>query len=81
MQVDIKPARDWRIAFFYLTENRETKRPACEPDMWVKLLETPNPYSFDEALLLCKDSDNKWLVWIPNYGQAILETHQFSVFS
>lgn len=39
---------------------------------WVKLPELPNPYSHDEALLLCQHSDTEWIVWIPDHGQMIL---------
>ncbi|KAB8332544.1 hypothetical protein SD80_018300 [Scytonema tolypothrichoides VB-61278] len=45
---------------------------------WVKLLELPNPYSFDEALLLCQVSRQEWLAWIPDHGEAQLHVSQFS---
>ncbi|MBD2519367.1 hypothetical protein H6G93_31270 [Nostoc sp. FACHB-973] len=45
---------------------------------WVKLLELPNPLSFDEALLLCPVSKDEWLAWIPDHGEAILNIRQFS---
>jgi len=44
---------------------------------WVKLLQLPNPFSFDEALLLCPVSEDEWLVWIPDHGEALLHTRQF----
>ncbi|MDF5710532.1 MAG: hypothetical protein PUP90_23390 [Nostoc sp. S4] len=40
---------------------------------WVKLLELPNPWSFDEAV-----SQDEWLAWIPDCGEAILNIRQFS---
>ncbi|MGC1393033.1 MAG: hypothetical protein WA828_02040 [Coleofasciculaceae cyanobacterium] len=43
---------------------------------WVKLQELPNPYSHDEALLLCQNSDTEWTVWIPDHGQMILHRCQ-----
>ncbi|MDZ8027110.1 MAG: hypothetical protein RMY36_022755 [Nostoc sp. SerVER01] len=43
---------------------------------WVKLLELPNPLSFDEALLLCPVSKDEWLAWIPDHGEAILNISQ-----
>ncbi len=43
---------------------------------WVKLLEIPNPYSFDEALLLCQISNHEWLAWIPDHGETVLYTWQ-----
>ena len=48
-----------------------------EPSTWVKLLKLPSPFSFEEALLLCKCSDSEWLAWIPDWGEAVLHTGQF----
>jgi len=45
---------------------------------WVKLLLLPNPFSFDEALLLCPISADEWLAWIPDHGETILNIRQFS---
>ncbi|BDI15819.1 hypothetical protein ANSO36C_16210 [Nostoc cf. commune SO-36] len=45
---------------------------------WVKILQLPNPFSFDEALLLCPVSADEWLAWIPDHGEAILNIRQFS---
>ncbi|GAB1540712.1 hypothetical protein NUACC21_33810 [Scytonema sp. NUACC21] len=50
---------------------------AFEANTWVKLLELPNPYSFDEALLLCQVSQHEWLAWIPDHGEATLNNQQF----
>jgi hypothetical protein len=44
---------------------------------WVKLLELPDPYSHDEALLMCEYPDGNWSVWIPNFGEAVLSPYQF----
>lgn len=55
-------------------------QPQQQPSTWVKLLELPNPYSDDEALLLCQHSDQEWVVWIPNHGEAILHSSQFYHF-
>ncbi|MEI2580732.1 hypothetical protein [Scytonema sp. PRP1] len=48
-----------------------------QPNSWVKLSELPNPYSFDEALLLCQVSRDEWLTWIPDHGEAQLHISQF----
>ncbi len=45
---------------------------------WVSLLQLPNPFSFDEALLLCPVSADEWLAWIPDHGETILNIRQFS---
>ncbi|MEH2436290.1 MAG: hypothetical protein V7K25_18920 [Nostoc sp.] len=46
---------------------------------WVKLLQLPNPFSFDEALLLCPVSADEWLAWIPDHGEAILNISHLSL--
>ncbi|MDY6781411.1 MAG: hypothetical protein SW833_02455 [Cyanobacteriota bacterium] len=46
-------------------------------NQWVRLLELPHPLSYDEALLLCQQSEEEWVVWIPDCGEAILKTTQF----
>lgn len=46
-------------------------------DRWVKLLHLPNEYSGDEAKLLCQESPDTWLAWIPNYGEIILHRSDF----
>ncbi|EAW37638.1 hypothetical protein L8106_16614 [Lyngbya sp. PCC 8106] len=48
-----------------------------EPGSWVNLSELPNPYSHDEALLLCENAANQWIAWIPDHGETILDRHQF----
>ncbi len=49
------------------------------PNSWVQLLELPNPYSHDEALILCQHSSSAWLAWIPDHGEAILSIGQFCI--
>ncbi|MEB3177992.1 MAG: hypothetical protein VKL59_02965 [Nostocaceae cyanobacterium] len=48
-----------------------------QPSTWVNLLELPNPYSFHQALLLCQISQNEWVAWIPDHGEAVLHTSLF----
>ena len=50
-------------------------------DTWVHLLELPSTFSFDEALLLCQISEDEWVAWIPNHGEAVLHTRQFCPLS
>jgi hypothetical protein len=54
-----------------------SSRQECKADTWVQLLELPSPFSHDEALLLCQHSEDKWIAWIPNHGEAILHASQF----
>lgn len=51
--------------------------PKYQPSTWVKLFNPPTAYSFDEAWLLCECDDNQWLAWIPDYGEILLNTHEF----
>ena len=44
---------------------------------WVTLLEYPNEYSHHEALLLCELSDDEWVAWVPDHGEAVLHISQF----
>ncbi|MER3494989.1 MAG: hypothetical protein C4323_23985 [Mastigocladus sp. ERB_26_2] len=55
----------------------KTEQQHFQPNTWVRLLELPNPYSFDEALLLCAISQYEWIAWIPDHGEAVLSTRQF----
>jgi len=48
-------------------------------DTWVKLVNCPDPYSFDEAMLLCPSSQNTWVAWIPEYGEILLDRGHFYV--
>ncbi len=45
---------------------------------WVSLIKLPSPMSDDEALLLCEEEGDRWLVWVPNHGEAIIDTHSFA---
>ena len=44
---------------------------------WVSLLEPPSQYSYDEALLLCQQSEDEWLAWVPEHGEVVLHVNQF----
>jgi hypothetical protein len=46
-------------------------------DAWVKLLEPPSEYSFDEAKLLCQESPDSWVAWVPDYGEVVLDKSYF----
>ena len=46
-------------------------------DSWVKLLELPSEYSSDEALLLCQESSETWVAWVPNHGEVLLDRSNF----
>jgi hypothetical protein len=52
-------------------------KPEYKADTWVQLQELPSPYCQDEALLLCQESEDVWVAWIPEHGEAVLHTSQF----
>jgi hypothetical protein len=47
--------------------------PKGQPNIWMKLTQLPHPFAHDEALLLCQHSPTAWVVWIPDYGEAIID--------
>jgi len=51
--------------------------PKFAPSTWVRLFNPPTAFSFDEAWLLCQYSQDKWLAWIPDYGEILLSTNEF----
>lgn len=44
---------------------------------WVRLCQPPHDLSDDEALLLCQEGPETWVVWIPGYGEAIVHRAEF----
>jgi hypothetical protein len=44
---------------------------------WVHLLEPPSAFSYDEALLVCQQSEDEWLAWVPEHGEVVLHINQF----
>lgn len=51
-----------------------------EPSTWVKLRQRPDPFSSDEALLLCQCSTERWIAWVPNHGEIVLNQRDFQAF-
>lgn len=56
-------------------------RPVCHVtynrDAWVKLINPPSRFSHEEALLLCQESPDTWVAWVPDYGEVILSKNDF----
>ncbi|GET44487.1 MULTISPECIES: hypothetical protein [Microseira] len=46
-------------------------------DTWVKLLQRKSEYAFDEAKLLCQDSSDTWVAWVPDFGEVVLDRSDF----
>jgi len=47
-----------------------------QADQWVQLRDRLSDYSADQALLLCEEADGRWVVWVPDHGEAVLEREQ-----
>lgn len=48
-----------------------------QPNHWVKLRDSLTPFSYDEALLLCQESADRWVAWVPDFGEVVLDRAQF----
>lgn len=46
-------------------------------DTWVKLLQPPSNFAYDQAKLLCQASDDTWAAWVPNHGEVLLDRSHF----
>ncbi len=55
--------------------------PVCQitynRDAWVKLLQPLSEYGFDEAKLLCQETADKWIAWVPDHGEVVLHRSDF----
>lgn len=46
-------------------------------DTWVTLLEKPSDFASDEAKLICQESPDIWVTWVPNHGQFVVDKSLF----
>lgn len=44
---------------------------------WVQMIELPDPFSYDQALLLDRYSEDEWIAWVPDYGEVMLHISEF----
>ena len=66
----------------YTWESPHSRNPASDqvaPSTWVKLINPPTAFSFDEAWLLCQVSEQEWLGWVPDHGEILLNLDEFLV--
>nr|WP_199290283.1 hypothetical protein [Leptolyngbya sp. FACHB-36] len=61
------------------TLRQPTAQRSLTPNTWVKLRHLPSAFSFDEALLLCQQSEHTWLAWVPDYGEILLDLEQLDL--
>lgn len=45
---------------------------------WVNLIEPLTSLCFEEALLLCEESQDKWVAWVPGFGEKRLDISEFA---
>ncbi|NJR22621.1 MAG: hypothetical protein HC786_10875 [Richelia sp. CSU_2_1] len=64
-----------------LGDRSPDRAPKYAPSTWVKLFDPPTAFSFDEAWLLCQCAEDKWLAWIPDYGEILLNDNEFCTVS
>ncbi|KOR36954.1 hypothetical protein AM228_09980 [Planktothricoides sp. SR001] len=57
-------------------ETTHDKLLFCSGD-WVSLIKPLTALSFEEAILLCEESLDKWVVWVPGLGETRLNTSEF----
>jgi hypothetical protein len=43
---------------------------------WVQLRDRLSEYSANQALLLCEELEGRWVAWVPDHGEALLEREQ-----
>ncbi|MBD2260718.1 hypothetical protein [Pseudanabaena sp. FACHB-2040] len=58
--------------------SRSATKPASSLQVgkWVRLSAPISPFSHDEALLLCREPQNRWVVWVPGHGEATVDASQ-----
>jgi hypothetical protein len=44
---------------------------------WVQLIMPLDSLSYDQAMLLSKQSEDEWLAWVPDYGEVTLHVSEF----
>lgn len=61
--------------------DRPKRYPRCDltyhQETWVRLLLAPSRRAYQAVKLLCQESAATWIVWIPGYGEAVIDRSQF----
>lgn len=70
----VAPLQSWHNS----QKEAETETAIAVPNaIWVRLIALPDPFSYDQALLLSQQSNDEWLAWIPDYGEIMLHWSEF----
>ncbi|MBF2073952.1 MAG: hypothetical protein IGS50_09365 [Synechococcales cyanobacterium C42_A2020_086] len=69
----VAPPQSWHRR----QEAEQETEIAVPAAIWVRLIVLPDPFCYDQALLLSRQSDDEWLAWIPDYGEIILHRSEF----
>ncbi len=67
-----------QVKWCYLPLNWTGVAPKPESNTWVQLL-MQERFDDEEALLLCQESEDQWVAWIPSHGETRLDIGQFCV--
>ena len=57
-------------------ETTNERQLFCSGD-WVSLIQPLTALCFEEAILLCEESLDKWVAWVPGLGETHLNTSEF----
>ncbi|MEA5536698.1 hypothetical protein [Crocosphaera sp. XPORK-15E] len=67
----------WCSPFLNNTKNP----PKLEANMWVSLFNPLTDFCYDEAILLCQNSETEWVIWIPDHGEAKITIEEFCLMA
>lgn len=57
--------------------NRSVALQERSANDWVHLVVLPSAFSYDQALLITRLSEDEWLAWVPDYGEVTLHVSEF----
>jgi hypothetical protein len=72
MKLSNRVTRSYTPATWSAAANVANPHDRC----WVELLWLPSDGCHDRAMLLCEESDDAWVVWIPGYGETVIPRSQ-----
>ena len=78
MQALINNRSQSQTRWCYLPLNWTGEVPKAEDQTWVQLL-AEDLFADDQALLLCQESEDEWVVWVPGQGETRLDISQFCI--
>ena len=61
--------------------NKTQTPPKLVANMWVSLFNPLTDFCYDEAVLLCQQSETEWVAWIPDHGEAAITIDEFCIMA